>query len=108
MSERLKRTRHYPKLRNRFYGYPPGGPTVAPEDRYHTKKPTGSYTTKKCPDCYVYLPLNAKVCTSCHIKVGDVDKLGFAAKPTDWWGYLIAAVSIAVFAVFIWWGFFRE
>jgi hypothetical protein len=41
-------------------------------------------------------------------RVGEVDKLGFAAKPFDWPGYAIAIVSIIVFAVFMWWGFFRE
>jgi hypothetical protein len=66
------------------------------------------YITKKCPDCYVYLPLSAKECHSCKAKVGDVDKLGFAEKPADWLGYIVAGVAILVFAVFMWWGFFRE
>jgi hypothetical protein len=81
---------------------------VDPKDRYHRKRTINNYTTKKCPDCYTYLPLTADKCTTCKAKVGEVDKLGFASKPTDWRGYLIAAVSIAVFAVFVWWGFFRE
>ena len=66
------------------------------------------YSTKKCPDCYVHLPLNAKECHACKAKVGNVDKLGFAEKPVDWRGYLVAGVSILVFAVFMWWAFFRE
>lgn len=66
------------------------------------------YATKKCPDCYAHLPLRAKECHACKAKVGDVDKLGFAEKPADWLGYLVAGVSILVFAVFMWWGFFRE
>lgn len=66
------------------------------------------YATKKCPDCYVHLPLNAKECYACNAKVGDVDKLGFAEKPADWVGYLAAGISILIFAVFIWWAFFRE
>jgi hypothetical protein len=37
-----------------------------------------------------------------------VDKLGFAEKPIDWQGYLIAAVLMAGFAFFTWWAFFRE
>jgi hypothetical protein len=37
-----------------------------------------------------------------------VDKLGFAEKPFDWLGYLMAAVSIVGFVIFMWWGFFRE
>ncbi len=66
------------------------------------------YATKKCPDCYVHLPLHAKECHACKAKVGDVDKLGFAEKPADWLGYLLAGVSILVFAIFMWWAFFRE
>jgi hypothetical protein len=37
-----------------------------------------------------------------------VDKLGFAEKPVDWVGYLIALIAIVVFVVFAWWGFFLE
>jgi hypothetical protein len=81
---------------------------VDSENRYRRKNKTNNYSTKKCPDCYTYLPLDADRCSTCKARVGDVDKLGFASKPTDWRGYLIAAVSIAVFAVFLWWGFFRE
>jgi hypothetical protein len=64
--------------------------------------------TKKCPYCYVYLPLHVTRCTACHKRVGEVDKLGFAAKPFDWTGYLLAIVSIIAFVIFMWWGFFRE
>ena len=67
-----------------------------------------SYATKKCPECYAHLPLSAKECHACKAKVGDVDKLGFAEKPVDWVGYLLAGISIVVFAVFMWWAFFVE
>ena len=79
-----------------------------PEDKYSGDRVLNDYTTKKCPHCYTYLALDADRCTTCRAKVGDVDKLGFAAKPADWRAYLIAAASIAVFALFVWWGFFRE
>lgn len=81
---------------------------VDPEDFTHRSKHISGHTTKKCPNCYTYLPLRAKVCTSCHARVGDVDKLGFAQKPVDWRGYLLAALTIAAFAIFMWWAFFRE
>jgi hypothetical protein len=64
--------------------------------------------TKKCPYCYVYLPLHVTRCTGCDKRIGEVDKLGFAAKPVDWFGYVLAIVSIAAFSIFMWWGFFRE
>jgi hypothetical protein len=79
---------------------------VSPKNQSDTGKI--DYTTKKCPDCYVHLPLHVKQCHACHAKVGNVDKLGFAEKPVDWLGYLVAGVAILAFAVFIWWGFFRE
>ncbi len=81
---------------------------VDPEDHSYSKKDTAEHLIKKCPECYVWLPLNAKVCTACQAKIGEVDKLGFAQRPIDWWGYLIAVVSIAVFVIYMWWAFFRE
>ena len=80
---------------------------MSPKSRSQSQKKL-EYTTKKCPSCYVHLPLNAKVCHACHAKVGDVDKLGFAEKPVDWKGYLAAVIAIAIFAIFVWWGFFME
>jgi ribosomal protein L40E len=81
---------------------------VSPEDQSFYMKKSNYYTSKKCPSCYVHLPLDARSCTACKSKVGDVDKLGFAEKPIDWQGYLIAAVLMAGFAFFTWWAFFRE
>jgi len=81
---------------------------VSPEDQSFSKKNSNYYTTKKCPFCYAHLPLDVQACTACKGKVGDVDKLGFAGKPTDWWGYLVAGIFIAGFALFAWWAFFRE
>ena len=80
---------------------------VSPERRSRSKGKV-EYATKKCPDCYAHLPLNAKECHACKAKIGDVDKLGFALKPPDWLGYLVAAVSILIFVVFMWWAFFLE
>jgi hypothetical protein len=78
------------------------------KDRYNSRKAENHYATKKCPECFAHLPLNARVCPTCKSRVGDVDRLGFAEKPSDWQGYLIAAVCIAAFVIFVWWGFFRE
>ena len=64
--------------------------------------------TKKCPYCYVYLPLHVTRCTTCRKRIGEVDKLGFASKPFDWIGYILAIVSIVAFAIFMWWGFFSD
>ena len=81
---------------------------VDPEDLTQRAKSASDYTTKKCPNCYTYLPLRARVWTSCHKRVGDVDKLGFAEKPIDWRAYLLAGITMTAFAIFMWWAFFRE
>jgi hypothetical protein len=73
-------------------------------DDFYSKE----HTVKKCPYCFAYLPLNAKRCTGCHKRIGEADKLGFAAKPFDWLGYAMAIVAILVLGIFIWWGFLRE
>jgi hypothetical protein len=69
-------------------------------NHYGKEKPR-VHMTKKCPYCYVYLQLHATRCTACNKRVGDVDKLGFASKPFDWYGYLIAIVSILAFCFFM-------
>ncbi len=79
-----------------------------PEDQSYSTKNESDFLTKKCPQCYTYLPLHAKECSACKAKVGEVDKLGFAEKPFDWLGYVIAVGAIAGFAFFIWWAFFNE
>ena len=81
---------------------------VDSEGHSYSKGKDHQHLTKKCPECYAYLPLHARVCTACNAKVGEVDKLGFADRPFDWLGYLLAVVSVVGFIVFIWWAFFRE
>jgi len=64
--------------------------------------------SKKCPECYEYMPLHAKICPACKIKVGDMDNTGMARRTTDWKAYGSAAFAILLFAVYIWWAFFKE
>ena len=78
---------------------------VSPSDQSDSKNSI-TYMTKKCPHCYVYLTLSASECYVCKAKVGDVDSIGFAEKPVNWLGYVVAGVAILVFVVFMWWGFF--
>ena len=66
------------------------------------------HMTKKCPYCYAYIELTARRCHMCNKKIGDVDKLGFAAKPFNWPGYLISILLSIALVIFVWWGFFRE
>jgi hypothetical protein len=67
-----------------------------------------SHMTKKCPDCFAYLRLDAKTCPSCGKSVGSVMPTGLAEKPVDLKAYILAIGAACTFIVFIWWGFFSE
>jgi hypothetical protein len=69
---------------------------------------TNIHMTKKCPDCFTYLPLDAAVCHSCGKAVGRVNRQGLAERPANVKGYLAAALAALAFAAFVWWGFFTE
>ncbi len=66
------------------------------------------HPVKKCPECYAYLSLDATKCPSCGSRLKEVDWLGFAKRPIDWRGYLVAVVAVLVYCVFMWWAFFRD
>ncbi len=65
------------------------------------------YETKKCPDCFEVLVLDAKRCTYCNKRVGRVDRNGYARRPTDWKGYTYCILSWLLFGFYIWWAFIR-
>jgi hypothetical protein len=67
-----------------------------------------SILTKRCPDCFVNLPLDAKVCFSCQTRVGKPDKFGKAKKKPNWISYLICILSWAVFILYIQWAFLSK
>ena len=67
-----------------------------------------AHMTKKCPHCFIYLPLDAQRCNSCGSPVGPVNRLGLAEKVTNWRSYLAALAAILAFCGFLWWGFFME
>lgn len=69
---------------------------------------TTGFISKKCPECYEYMPLNAEVCKSCKTRVGKVDKHGMATRKTDWKGNVTAIVAWIVFFLYIWWAFLRD
>jgi ribosomal protein L40E len=62
---------------------------------------------KRCPECFVNLPLDAKECFSCHTKVGRPDRHGKARKRPDWISYVICIISWAIFFLYIEWAFLR-
>jgi hypothetical protein len=61
--------------------------------------------TKRCPECFVSLPLDAKACFSCHTRVGKVDKTGKAKKKPDWMSYIVCILSWAVLILYVKWAF---
>jgi len=67
-----------------------------------------SLVSKKCPECFTYLPLNAKICTSCKVKVGKAGKDGIAEKATDWLAYLLCLAAWFLFGYYIWWAFIKS
>ena len=64
------------------------------------------YVSKKCHGCYTYVPLEADVCPSCKIKLGNVDEHGMAGKVTDWKAYTAFAAAFVAFLVFCRYAFF--
>jgi hypothetical protein len=87
------------------------GRSTTDPGRYEGMKDAASrniHVTKKCPDCFTYLPLTSKVCHACGKAVGPVNKIGLAEKVPNIKGYLMAGFALLAFIVFVWWGFFTE
>lgn len=64
------------------------------------------YASKKCHECYEYVPLDAKVCPFCKAKLGKIGDHGMAEKLTDWKGYIICIVLWVILVVYVKWAFF--
>lgn len=65
------------------------------------------YLVKRCPECFINLPLGARRCHSCNTRVGGVDRHGKARKAINWFSYLICLVSWAIFILYLEWAFLR-
>jgi len=61
---------------------------------------------KRCPECFVSLPIDAKECFSCQTKVGPPDKHGKAKKRVDWFAYLACILSLVALFMYCRWAFF--
>ena len=64
------------------------------------------HVSKKCPNCYVHMHLDAEVCPSCKNKVGLIDKHGMATKRTDWVSYVICFLAWLALGLYIKFAFF--
>ena len=69
-------------------------------------KESPKFTTKKCWECFSYIPLDAKVCPECKKKVGKVLDTGMAEKPIDWMSYFYLIISWTGLAYFLYKAFF--
>jgi hypothetical protein len=63
------------------------------------------WRVKKCPECLAHLPLDAKRCHECNIRVGPVDRHGKAKRTINWIAYLVSAAAWVAFGYFMWWAF---
>lgn len=63
------------------------------------------FLVKRCPECFVNLPLDARECFSCHTRVGHIDKLGKARRRVDWISYIVCIISWAILIGYVKWAF---
>lgn len=63
--------------------------------------------SKKCPHCYVHIPLDVLKCPSCKKTVGMVDKHGMATRRVDWMSYIICFLAWLAFFMYIKFAFFK-
>jgi hypothetical protein len=61
---------------------------------------------KRCPECFVNLPVEAKECHSCHTRLRGIDKFGRAKKRGKWISYVICGITWVIFFGYIKWAFF--
>ena len=64
------------------------------------------HVTKKCHECYVYVPLDAEVCPFCKARLGKVTRHGIAERITDWKAYIGFAIALIIFLIFCRYAFF--
>ncbi len=70
------------------------------------KDERGDFVSKKCHSCYVYVPLDARICPSCKVRLGKVGHHGMAEKAIDWKAYLAFLLALAAFVIFCIYAFF--
>lgn len=62
--------------------------------------------SKKCPECYAYVPAEAKVCPSCKKRIGKRMAHGMADKPINWKAYIVCALAWLILILYLKWAFF--
>ena len=64
------------------------------------------HVTKKCHECYTYVPLDAEFCPYCKARLGKVTRHGMAERITDWKAYVGFAIALIIFLIFCRYAFF--
>ena len=64
------------------------------------------FVSKKCPECYEYMPLEAGKCPSCKARVGRIGASGMAERLTNWPAYAVCLFLWLFFAGYVKWAFF--
>jgi RNA polymerase subunit RPABC4/transcription elongation factor Spt4 len=64
------------------------------------------FISKKCPECYEYIPLESKVCPFCKVRVGKIGKHGMAERLTNWRAYIICITLWIILGIYVKWAFF--
>jgi len=62
--------------------------------------------SKKCPNCFTHIPLDAEKCPSCKKTVGMVDDHGMATRRVDWMSYIICLLAWLALGLYIKFAFF--
>ena len=71
------------------------------------KNQAASSKTKRCPECGVYIPIEATRCPDCGKRVGPADKHGIGRKAVNYRAYAEMVIAFAAFAFFVWWFFLK-
>ena len=72
----------------------------------HIKDQDPMYPSKKCPECYTYIPLDALICPYCATRVGKIEAGGMASRRTNWKTNIVCIVTWLIFFLFIKYAFF--
>ena len=71
-----------------------------------TPQEQGKHLVKRCPNCFINLPIETTRCYSCNTKVGKVDRHGKAKRKINWYSYLICIAAWAFLILYLKWAFF--
>ena len=66
------------------------------------------YQTKKCPECYSYLPVESNKCDVCETQLSKSLIGGLAKRSINWMAYIHCTLAWICLGIFVWWSFFQK